>query len=304
MKNQDVMQEGAKQGQQESESEQQTEPTIVSMSEHNVQLPEDICRHLEKQYLDLYGGDSSKAARHFQNILQNMKIPPSVTICRLNLIKTERAEFLDDIGKALETQALLESDSSGVSVFQVCNHGVFDDVVEIKVKDEVLKAAISMYQYSSPPFSNTETEAPVRENHFQWPKNYKVIICDIFCGEAVLRGSNIFVKGILCADKGIVLGDKVAVYINILPNNNLSQYTRLKDRKTIPRGMNLENYTGKCTFLGIGVTKCSRAEMFASETGIGVEMCNGTIVKDDFFHALIIFYILMMLLFFKNIIND
>ena len=44
-----------------------------------------------------------------------------------------------------------------------------------------------------------------------WPMNHRAVIVDRFCGEAVLRGAHVFVKGILGADAGIQEGEEIAV---------------------------------------------------------------------------------------------
>jgi hypothetical protein len=44
-----------------------------------------------------------------------------------------------------------------------------------------------------------------------WPQHQRVILVDRYCGEAVLRGAHIYVRGILCADVGIQPKELVAV---------------------------------------------------------------------------------------------
>jgi hypothetical protein len=91
---------------------------------------------------------------------------------------------------------------------------------------------------------------------------HRVVVCDRFCGEAVLRGSDIFVRGILSADSGIQKGQTVAVYADIRDSNT----------HPIRRGLVLDNYTGKCVFLGLGKMDCSRSDIFRSTLGVAVYM--------------------------------
>jgi 16S rRNA C967 or C1407 C5-methylase (RsmB/RsmF family)/predicted ribosome-associated RNA-binding protein Tma20 len=99
-----------------------------------------------------------------------------------------------------------------------------------------------------------------------WPITHRCVIIDRFCAEAVLRGADIFVKGILCADAGITEGEEVAVYAN-LPRSNRSSKTIITTR-----GMLLQNYSDRCVFIGIGISKCKRADYFAQSSGLGVTM--------------------------------
>jgi 16S rRNA C967 or C1407 C5-methylase (RsmB/RsmF family) len=42
--------------------------------------------------------------------------------------------------------------------------------------------------------------------------------------------------------------------------------------KQIPRGLLLENYFGKCVFLGVGRSRCKRSDYFAQSSGVGITM--------------------------------
>jgi len=44
-----------------------------------------------------------------------------------------------------------------------------------------------------------------------WPNTHRVVVFNRLCGEAVLRGADIFVRGIICADSGIRKGEDFAV---------------------------------------------------------------------------------------------
>jgi hypothetical protein len=91
---------------------------------------------------------------------------------------------------------------------------------------------------------------------------HRVIICDRFCGEAVLRGSDIFVRGVIVADAGIEVGEQVAVYAHL---------TELSGQ-SMQRGLLLQNYVGKCVFLGLGTSQRSRADLFRLNSGVAVRM--------------------------------
>jgi hypothetical protein len=113
---------------------------------------------------------------------------------------------------------------------------------------------------------------------------HRVVLVDHFCGEAVLRGSDIFVRGVLAADMNIKSGDMVAIYTDV-PNNNNNNNNNAKKKNKILRGMTVERYDGTCIFLGLGEAKCNRNEMFKKITVL-LYQCLRTrmIVSVRFYH--------------------
>jgi 16S rRNA C967 or C1407 C5-methylase (RsmB/RsmF family) len=249
----------------QKENTEMTEPTISSLENHIVSCPAEISNYLEIQYLELHNGDVQKSRQHFQRILQKMKMPPSLTICRMNLLLTNGTEQFRQ-----ELQNVLDQEEN---LFQNQNQKYFEDVLEVHILHGKSHLK-TLHQFSTPPASlSSQPYQTKRSHHYGWPRKFKVVVCDMFCGEAVLRGANIFVKGILCGDKGIVKGDHVAVYANI------------KHDKPLTRGMFLENYSGHCIFLGIGEAQYHRAQMFSLERGVGIKMC--TVSSEYFMQAVI-----------------
>ncbi|KAL7557154.1 hypothetical protein ACA910_002434 [Epithemia clementina (nom. ined.)] len=88
---------------------------------------------------------------------------------------------------------------------------------------------------------------------------HRSVVVDRLCGEAVLRGADIFVRGILVADAGIRSGEALAVYAHV-------------GKESISRGMVLPLYSGHCVFLGMGTSCCDRAFFFSQSTGTGILM--------------------------------
>lgn len=79
------------------------------------------------------------------------------------------------------------------------------------------------------------------------------------CGEAVLRGSNVFARGIICASAGISLEDHVVnVFVDL-------------DRNCT-RGFPFDMHTGRKLFIGIGKPEMSRGEMFREVRGLAVQV--------------------------------
>jgi 16S rRNA methyltransferase RsmB/F len=102
----------------------------------------------------------------------------------------------------------------------------------------------------------------------------KRVICDRRCGEAIMRGSNVFVRGILCADPGILPGDVLDVFADV---PSFRRGPRCKDSSgkssaTTTRGLQVDKYAGRAVFLGQGVAACSRPDIFRLESGVAVRM--------------------------------
>ena len=76
------------------------------------------------------------------------------------------------------------------------------------------------------------------------------VIVDHACGCAVMRGANVFVQGILAAPADMQQDDVVSVYSDIDG----------QCRKGLVKA-----YTGKTVFLGNGVVKASRNDIFVTK---------------------------------------
>ena len=187
-----------------------------------------------------------KAKRHLDDILKAMKSSPKITLCRVNFILTTR----DDVIRELETilkdwkqerlkmmktskKRRLDGDDDlhqEIDLY-IGPHSMFEDCIEIKwchKDNSIAKGLVLSLDHSHPPLdtqtlsepnlynnnerlSNMSHEKRSKRINLGWPDTHRVIICDRFCGEAVLRGSDIFVRGILCADSGVRSGEEVAV---------------------------------------------------------------------------------------------
>lgn len=103
----------------------------------------------------------------------------------------------------------------------------------------------------------------ISREKYGWPVTHRVIICDRYCGEAVIRGSDIYVRGIMIADSAIQANEIVAVYADCSDN------TKCHSRGMI---LNDEIRTGRFVYLGLGQTACKRSHMFNQSNGLGMRM--------------------------------
>lgn len=224
---------------------------IFSLDNFMIDLAPDIARHLTDQ--------NSKDDNYIGRLLQAMKRPVATTVCRVNLIRATRSEVTAELRPRLSCYSHLKVEED--------SH--FEDVIRILVQTptdkETAESLISKCTVPHTTSTTTDlfTKWPTRKE-LGWPMTNRVILCDRFCGESVLRGSDIFVRGVVAADYGIQAGEKVAVYTDI-PSANSS-------KKKIARGLLIESYDGSCVFLGLGTAACSRSEMFNKTDGVAVIM--------------------------------
>ena len=225
-------------------------PDILSLNDLKINLPHDVYNQLESQYTIL----NDATSKHIDKILKSMKTSPAVTCCRVNLLKASVDEVIQELKVHLST--IEEGD------FNVHRHETISDLVIIRANnksetDTDGSDIESLYHCSIPPNKECINLFPnwSKRSELGWPMSHRSIVVDRYCGEAVLRGSNIFVKGILAADSGIAEQEEVAIYAHL-------------SSKSIPRGLVLEKYGGKCVFLGLGISNCKRSDYFAQSSGI------------------------------------
>jgi hypothetical protein len=228
---------------------------INSLNDLDVQFAPDIIQHLSLPH-------KTDQDNYVKRLRKAMKRPVAMTICRVNLINATRSQVLEELKDIL----------SSIPNLEIRENSLFLDVIEIKDKRTDNSCSHDLSSCTKPPMIDSANAScslfanwPTRQKK-GWPMSHRAVLCDRLCGEAVLRGSDIFVRGILAADPGIQAGEKIAVYADIpVPSNGILP-------KKIARGILLEKYSGNCVFLGLGTMKCSRCEIFNQSTGIAVSM--------------------------------
>ncbi|OQR74370.1 putative methyltransferase NSUN6-like [Tropilaelaps mercedesae] len=93
------------------------------------------------------------------------------------------------------------------------------------------------------------------KNRIQLTPAHRQVIVDLECGEAVLRGANVFVPGLMGAPGSLTQGDEVAVYADV--DNDC-------------RRGNKRYYKGGKVFVGNGVARLSRDDIFKNRVTQGV----------------------------------
>jgi len=236
-------------------------PPPASLKEYRIPIHPQVQGILTNQLVSFNSSDEAAAAQHLNRILEALKIPPSTSICRVNLLENTREQAIKNTCQHFENSWDLK-DSVNVHVRPNVD---WPDVIEIKVTSKGKVEPINLFDHSLPLLKGNEKNIfhdwPRRDG---WPMTHRVIVCDRFCAEAVLRGSHVFVRGILCADAKIQADEIVAVYGHLYEKTKPTRGTMMCDY--------LEQVTSPCLFLGMGRTHCARANFFSDSSGIGVSM--------------------------------
>jgi len=196
------------------------------------------------------------------------------TCCRVNKIISSVKDVIHQLEEYFAELGGQHNNNS----YSIQQHGTLPDLITIRTTTLASSNDVDLYHSTGPikkicnqsknDTSSDESDLfsnwQLRRKH-GWPVTHRCVIVDRFCAEAVLRGADIFVKGILCADAGIIESEEVAVYAS-LPRSSS------KKSNPITRGMLLQNFSDRCVFIGIGISQCKRADYFATSSGTGVVM--------------------------------
>lgn len=316
-------------------------PRILSLVEWEVDVTTEVRNHLAQGFRGLYedasestapshsSSFSSSSQEHVSRILHAMKVPPALTICRLNFCRPERkdkAQVVKELQEQLqdwirerystttEHGPLQLRPETAVKVV-ITAHAVMDDVLCVEIRNEKEEQpqqqqqqqqtgrqneSLSLFHCRVPPPPDERVDDNDTDNGFEkprlppvphqppqqqndwrraagWPLHHKVVITDRLCGEAVLRGADVFVRGVQCADANIVQGDVVAVYTDLVEKISKHPTTSAScsgAQRRLSRGLLLPHYRHPRTavLVGVGVAACARATMFHSPSGLAVAM--------------------------------
>lgn len=190
-----------------------------------VQLNDEVRSQLKQNYSPqnvVMPGDD----RGFDYLLSALGTPPLYTTLRINTLKTDMTQAIEILKKKLEEVYTLKQQK----LPHIYPHPDLNDVVVV------------------------ENRGPITRKRYP-----KEVVVDLTCGMAVLRGSDVFVQGILGCPGDAVTSDIVSVYADL-------------DGKCL-RGH--KAYSGQKMFVGNGVLQFSREQIYCSTeslSGVGVLM--------------------------------
>lgn len=245
-------------------------PITTSLQDYQVPINQDVRQLLTDQLLVSHKNDANAAQQHMDRILNALKSPPTPSLCRIDYCSSVSPSTSRD--QVIENLKLHFQEHWSDATATLKPHPVFSDVIEIHVDhvgtdDDHATSTTLLSHHSKPPMDS----APIlfhnwpRRKVLGWPMTHRIVLCDRLCAEAVLRGSHIFVKGILCVDAGTERGEVVAVYGYVG-----------SDATKPTQGSTLDHcdvaVRGTCLFLGMGKTHGDRMQLVSKANGIGVSM--------------------------------
>lgn len=255
------------------EKDQHVVPITTSLEDYQVSIDDPVRQLLTDQLLLSHNNDAAVAKEHMDSILHALKVPPTPSLCRINFCSAVSPPKSRD--QVMESMKLHFRKHWSDATVTLQPHPIFPDVIEIhvdKVSDDdhhptTTTTTTLLANYSKPPLDLAPTlfHSWPRRKALGWPMTHRIVLCDRLCAEAVLRGSHIFIKGILCVDAGTELGEIVAVYGYVGSDTvKPTQGSTFDQCDVVVRGM--------CLFLGMGKTHGDRLHLVSKANGIGVSM--------------------------------
>ena len=184
---------------------------------------------------------SENEVAHLERVLAT---PCADLHVRVNLLRTSRDDLLHDLSAALPG-------------FQLAKHPVLFDVITImrKPADDSLEPLIRL-----------DTNRALKQGVERFNERRRLgipsgeVFVDRVCGEAVLRGADIFVKGVRAASGGLDVGHRVTVYADL--------------HGQLLRGAVHSGSTDGMRLLGVGVCCLERSAIFREESGLAIRMAH------------------------------
>ncbi|KAL1202093.1 rRNA (cytosine-C(5))-methyltransferase NOP2C [Cardamine amara subsp. amara] len=200
---------------------------------------------VEDYFTKAYGSD------HFARISKALTRPSSYSCIRVNTVKTTTDSVIEKLTKILNDSELVQSDGS--SPISKCEIPGLDYVVFVN------------------------GSGPHRiEYGFSLDNPPKEVLVSRKCAEAVLRGAQVYVPGVLACTAHVEKGDAVAVCVAMEQPGDEGDWSVNMTRGTTLQGLPTDPYYCERSglYIGMGTTMLSRAGMFRVPNGVAVDLSN------------------------------
>ncbi|KAK8962271.1 hypothetical protein KSP40_PGU006367 [Platanthera guangdongensis] len=228
---------------------------------------------VEEYFIKAYGAD------HFSQISEALTRPSCYSCIRVNILKCTTDTIMEKLKRL------------------IVEEGIVDDLDHMSLEEDEKK---SMEMLTGPsickcPFSGLENVLFVKgsgphsiQYRRQPNESIKEVIVSRKCAEAVLRGAQIFVPGLLACSAHVEKGDIVAVSVATEQPGAGGGWSVDMTRGIVLQGSQTDPQylERKCMYIGQGITQFSRAGMFRASKGIAVEMTD-RVYKLPSFHNLL-----------------
>ncbi|KAL9230256.1 hypothetical protein vseg_005633 [Gypsophila vaccaria] len=202
---------------------------------------------VEEYFIKAYGAD------HFARISEALTRPSCYSCIRVNILKTTSDAIIQKL-TAMQ-QETCENGTEGISnnVIHKCPIPGLDYVVFV------------------------QGSGPHEVNYGHTPNQpLKEVIVSRKCAEAVLRGAQVFVPGVLACSAHVEKGDTVAVSVALERLEPDGKWGTGITRGTILQGLDTDPhyFQRKGLYIGQGTTMMSRAGIFRVLQGVAISMSN------------------------------
>ncbi|WZZ77371.1 hypothetical protein YC2023_097943 [Brassica napus] len=218
---------------------------------------------VEDYFNKAYGPD------HFSRISKALTRPSSYSCIRVNTVKTTSDAVIEKLTKILNESEdglkLLQSDGSS-SPISKCQIPGLEYVVFVH------GSGPHRIEYGS------GLEGPPKE-----------VLVSRKCAEAVLRGAQVYVPGVLACTAHVEKGDAVAVCVAMeQPGDDEGDWSVNMTRGTTLQGLPSDPFycERRGLYIGMGTTRLSRAGMFRVPHGVAVDLSNRVFRLPSFHNVL------------------
>ncbi|KAJ4878919.1 NOL1/NOP2/sun family protein [Raphanus sativus] len=218
---------------------------------------------VEDYFNKAYGAD------HFARISKALTRPSSYSCIRVNTVKTTSEAVIEKLTKILnesEDGSLKLVQSDGSSPISKCQIPGLDYVVFVR------GSGPHRIEYGS------GLESPPKE-----------VLVSRKCAEAVLRGAQVYVPGVLACTAHVEKGDAVAVCVAMeQPGDDEGDWSVNMTRGTTLQGLPSDPFYCERSglYIGMGTTMLSRAGMFRVPHGVAVDLSNRVFRLPSFYNVL------------------
>jgi len=200
------------------------------------------------------------------SVRRAMGLPPTHTTLRVNTIVTTRERVLEQLTEALAEFNARLATTGRAAVVPFAHPSLPEVIVIPSAPPAVARSPPLRYGGAATAFANTGDAADEMAMH-----GVKEVILDRLCGEAVLRGSDVFARGIVAATVGIEPGDEVALTVD-LDHVSLRGATEHKGRRV---------------YVGQGRAEMKRAVMFGAMRGLAVSVLERVVADAPPLHGVL-----------------
>ncbi|KAJ6352473.1 hypothetical protein OIU76_001663 [Salix suchowensis] len=232
---------------------------------------------VENYFIKAYGAD------HFSVISKALTRPSSYSCVRVNTLKSTSDAVIEKLLKIIKEKGF-DGDCHGKEGSEP-DENLGSPLEESLKKSPIVKCQIPGLEY----VLFVKGSGPHVIDYGYVPgAPPKEVIVSRKCAEAVLRGAQVFVPGVLACSAHVEKGDTIAVSVAIEQRNPNGGWASGMTRGTVLQGLQTDPYYFERNglYIGQGTTTMSRAGLFRASEGIAVDMNDRVFRLPSFYDVL------------------